>query len=85
MDLLRKELLRGQKANSIDRNLREPIICFRWANRKHKLKWLLVEIRMVPKQKAKERKPLPNEDQQLLVSDCFDSNDQVGEVMLAML
>jgi hypothetical protein len=61
-EFVEKELSRGQKPSSIDRNLREPIACFRWANCKHKLKWRPVEIPMLPKQKAKERKPLPNED-----------------------
>ena len=84
-EFVQQELGRGISPSSILRTLNEILACFRWANRKYKLKWRPIERPELPKYRAKEKKPLVHQDQQRLVEDCINSNDWVSAAMLVML
>jgi len=84
-EFAQQELARGIAPPSILRNINEVLACFRWANRKYKLKWRPIERPELPKYRAKEKKPLVHQDQQRLVLDCINSNDWVSAAMLVML
>jgi len=76
---------RGLSPASIKRSLSEPLACFRWANKQHRLKWRAIEIPPLTSRQAKERKPLTIEHQKKLVEYCRESNDWVSAAMLTML
>ena len=84
-EFVEAELARGLTSVSIKRTIAEPLACFRWANKRYRLKWRNIELPPLPHHKASERKPLPHDDQKRLVALCKSSNDWVAAAMLVML
>ena len=76
---------RGVKNATIERYLKEPIACFRWANRKYRLQWRPIELAPLAKQPSKSRLPLSLEDQRILVASCIEQPDWVSAALLLML
>ena len=76
---------RGVKNATIERYLKEPLACFRWANRKYRLQWRPIELAQLVKQPSKSRRPLSLEDQRTLVTSCVEQPDWVSAALLLML
>ena len=79
------ELERGLAPTSVYRSLREPLACFKWANRQYRLKWRVIETQQQQAHKAKTKKPLTHEDQRVLLDTCLEDNDWVSAALLLML
>lgn len=79
------ELERGLAPPSVYRSLREPLACFKWANRYYRLKWRVIETQPQQPHKAKTKNPLTHEDQRILLDTCLTSNDWVSAALLLML
>ena len=79
------ELDRGIAPTSIYRNLREPLACFKWANRHYRLKWRSIEIQPMRKHKSKSKLPLTYDAQFTLVEACLQKSDWVSGALLLML
>ena len=84
-DFVEREQARGLTSVSIKRTIAEPLACFRWANKRYRLKWRNIDLPPLPAHKPKQKKPLPHDDQRRLVDLCMSSNDWVSAAMLVML